>query len=519
MATTNPITLKLSDADATPMAPIRVYKGTRARQGYYGPTYGVPSGMLNQAGSEDFYTDETGKPIEGPFDPKRHSVIGDIKDGIRTPYQTNSDRPDWLPRFGPQYSGPMARPQPYSGPMARPSGNQAAVNPMDAVRKTFPKETQAPQSTPDAVRASAQTSPAAAAQQKSVAEQQAEYLRSRGMRTAAEADTEFESNLRKDYSQATGFDINTAEGRRASFQAALQRGGHADAMARNLRAGKYAYLDPNSDAGMKASDAAYQKHFKGKDWVGDNPLTGEIKDVDGNIWDSQDAYNQSGMNPLAPKIEPSGEILTPEQQSASNVRNLITRLEGEYDPEMMKFSFIRDQMDPTGKSMSTFQENEAQDYANNAINESLKISNAPVQGPDMKGWGNSVANFLRARVRANKVGDTSLDSLGTGEYNDPNFLHFTKGNVAQSPRGNIDPSVGRDIWAGDTDYDPRLTWGMSLKPMPKGSLEDAIGARNAMNPTIPKRDFDPVSAIRNLGMPPQGREITGRKMTIKRPIR
>jgi hypothetical protein len=128
----------------------------------------------------------------------------------------------------------------------------------------------------------------------SIAEQQADYIRSRGGRTAAEADAEFESNLRKDYSEATGFDINTAEGRRKSFQAALQRGGHADAMARNLRAGKYEYLDPNSDAGMKASEAARQKLFTGNDWVGENQLTGEFRDNEGNSWDSYDAFAQSG---------------------------------------------------------------------------------------------------------------------------------------------------------------------------------------------------------------------------------
>lgn len=152
--------------------------------------------------------------------------------------------------------------------------------------------------TPADVKAAAKESPAAAAQQKSVAEQQAEYIRSKGGRTAAEADAEFESNLRKDYSEATGFDINTAEGRRKSFQAALQRGGHANARALNMRAGKYAYLDPNSDAGMKARDTAYQKawgpqgEFDKGIRAGVNPLTGQYKaTLDGPAYGSKELYD------------------------------------------------------------------------------------------------------------------------------------------------------------------------------------------------------------------------------------
>jgi hypothetical protein len=271
MATTNPATLKLSEADD---APIQVYGGRRKAKPaawaadampYYG--FGVPQPDLE----EDYYTDVTGKEIEGPFDPKRHKKIGEIKDGIRVPFSENSPLPSWMPKFGPAYSGPMARQQPYSGPMARPTGNQAAPFKIPSIK---------PQSTPDAVRASAQTSPAQEARQKSIAEEQADYIRKRGGRTAEDVSAQDAYNKQMNYKEMTGFDISTAEGRRQSENAALLRGGHADAMARNLRAGKYAYLDPNSDAGMRASDAAFKKHFEGKDWVGDNPLTGQYKDVE-----------------------------------------------------------------------------------------------------------------------------------------------------------------------------------------------------------------------------------------------
>jgi hypothetical protein len=180
---------------------------------------------------------------------------------------------------------------PYAGQEA--SLQQAIVKGIPAAART----SNTVQVTPSDVKANAQMNAKPQAQQKSIAEQQADYIRSRGGRTAAEADAEFESNLRKDYSEATGFDINTAEGRRKSFQAALQRGGHADAMARNLRAGKYEYLDPNSDAGMRASEAARQKLFTGNDWVGENQLTGEFKSPAGDVYPTYDAFKEIGTTP------------------------------------------------------------------------------------------------------------------------------------------------------------------------------------------------------------------------------
>ncbi len=211
---------------------------------------------------------------------------------------------------------------PYAGQEA--SLQQAILKGIPAAARTA----NTVQVTPSDVKANAQMSVKPQAQQKSVAEQQADYIRSRGGRTAAEADAEFESNLRKDYSEATGFDINTAEGRRKSFQAALQRGGHADAMARNLRAGKYAYLDPNSDAGMRASEAARQKLFKGDDWVGENQLTGEYRDNSGNSWDSYDAFKQSGAldglnNYPTPVIRPEEPTFSWEQPNYNSAADAV----------------------------------------------------------------------------------------------------------------------------------------------------------------------------------------------------
>lgn len=454
MATTNPATLKLSEADDTP---VQVYKGIKKRKL---PDVSQWSGLSNLEIDEDFYQDVTGNPITN-FDPKKHKVVGDIKDGIRVPFSENQPMPSWMPKFAPAYSGPMARQQPYSGPMARPTGNQSAPFKIPSLK---------PQSTPDAVRASAQTSPAQEARQKSVAEQQADYLRSRGMRTAVEADTEFESNLRKDYSEATGFDINTAEGRRKSFQAALQRGGHADAMARNLRAGKYAYLDPNSEAGRKAVNSAYEKRFappkkeprekggwfpemereetpdirSGGDWVGNNPLTGEFKDREGNIWGSERAFD----------ISQRGEA---------------GMVESDEMPSFMdeKFSWEDPQNDP--------------------LKDAVRMGGLPAGfnnpadiGPDMKGYDQQKFDFLKARVRANALGDNSLDGMSSLQYFDPNFLHHTKGNavndLGRDPSAGYAPDTSNVVpssrWAGGSD-----TERMFLPALPNTTLQQDIFAR------------------------------------------
>lgn len=336
--------------------------------------------------------------------------------------------------------------------------------------------------------------------QKSIAEQQADYIRSRGGRLAYEADNEMEQGLRESYRKATGFDLNTASGRQASFEAALQRGGHNHAHARNMRVGQYAYLDPKSDAGMRASEAARQKLFKGDDWVGDNQLTGQYRDVNENVWDSMDAYNQSGMNPNAPKVEPSGSVMTPEQTAASNVRSLYTRLESEYDPELMDLSFIREQMDPEGASMQTYN---AQKYANDSIAASIRAR-------DHLNSTRPEDIALRARVRANKSNDNSLDSVSATQYADPNFLHWTKGNavndLGMDPSAGYAPDTSNAIpssrWAGGSDTSP-----LRMRPKPLDSVEDAIRHRFSMN-LSPNNTFDPASAVRNMGQLPMQMDPT-----------
>jgi hypothetical protein len=501
MATTNPASLTLSPNDSSP---IQAYKGTRKRKL---PEASYWSGLNNFEVDEDFYQDVTGKPITN-FDPKTHSVVGGIdSNGVRTKYG-NEAMPSWMPKFGPQYSGPMARPQPYSGPMAKPTGNRTSASLTDAVRKTFPNATTAPQSAPDAVRASAQATTAPTDAQKTIAQRQADDIRASGRLTANDQSAQIAASIK---------DPNSA------FNAAMARGGHADAHARNMRVGKYAHFDPDAfipeTVGVKGKGAvtyrerAYGKHFatpeptgttggwfpeetpfirKGGDWVGNNILTGEFKDPEGNIWGNEGQFRNSQRGE-AGMVETDGrpDWMGPEFSWESK----------DYDP-------IADSVRmggglPKDPEIGPLQNRE------------------PTTGPSKREFTDArLGEFLRARMKGYQAGDHSLDSLTSGQYHDPSFLHFTKGNTAQGRWGDVDPSVG-SIYYGN-EQDPlfeRAASGLTLNPMPETSIEDAVSQRNAFNPFTPKRDFDPISAIRNFGAPPQSREITGRKMNIKRPIR
>ncbi len=261
--------------------------------------------------------------------------------------------------------------------------------------------------TPADVKANAGMSTQTPVQQKSIAEQQADYIRSRGRRTAAEADAEFESNLRKDYSEATGFDIDTAEGRRKSFQAALQRGGHADAMARNLRAGKYSYLDSDAfipeTVGVKGKGAvtygerARSKHFatpepnkdgpyilKGGDWVGNNVVTGEFKDREGNIWGNEGQFRNS-------------------QRGESGM------VETDGMPEWMSPS-LKYQTPPD--ELAT---NQAQAYANNAIADALRRQQLDAENARKRAGAENYANLsaaLAGKIKSERAAKGRTSAIG-----------------------------------------------------------------------------------------------------------
>jgi hypothetical protein len=309
----------------------------------------------------------------------------------------------------------------------------------------------------------------------------------------------------------------------SAFNTAMARGGHADAHARNMRVGKYAHFDPDSfipeTVGVKGKGAvtyrerAYGKHFstpeptettggwfpektpfirKGGNWVGNNIVTGEFKDAEGNIWANEGQFRNSQKGEV-------GMVETDER------------------PDWMgpEFSWEDKNFDPIADAVRM----------GGGLPKDPEIgplqNREPITGPSKREFTDArLGEFLRARMKGYQAGDHSLDSLTSDQYHDPSFLHFTKGNTAQGRWGDVDPSVG-SIYYGN-EQDPlfeRAASGLTLNPMPETSIEDAISQRNALNPRIPKRDFDPISAIRNFGAPPQSREITGRKMNFKRPIR
>lgn len=134
---------------------------------------------------------------------------------------------------------------------------------------------------------------AAAKGPKTIAEQQADDIRARGGMTAKEQDSMLAAAIK---------DPNSA------FNAAFARGGHARAMALN-----------RGDGYEAARKKAYEKAWgAGGEWDtgergGENPLTGQFRDLKGYDWDSYDAFKQSGAleginnypEPVTPTPEPT----------------------------------------------------------------------------------------------------------------------------------------------------------------------------------------------------------------------
>lgn len=255
---------------------MRVYKGSRAMTGSQ-RGYGAPyAPILPSNAMEDYYHDITGKEVTD-FDPKTHTIVGTIGEGgQRIDYPTNEAMPSWMPKFSPQYSGPMAKAQPYAGPMARTTDSKP-LNLGSYFKNNAVGVKPSTQVTPSDVKANA----SAIVPTKSIAEEQADYIRKRGGRTAADADAEAIRSGMKNYQEMTGFDISTEEGRRQSQNAALLRGGHAKAMTYYDKGGQYDQL----------RDAAVKKHWEGDNWVGNNPVTGAFRDpATGEEWGSEQAF-------------------------------------------------------------------------------------------------------------------------------------------------------------------------------------------------------------------------------------
>jgi hypothetical protein len=420
-----------------------------------------------QGGSEDFYHDELGKEVTG-FHPSTHNVIGTLGEGNqRIRNQEKATLPDGFPKFGPAYSGPLARPQPYSGPMARPSGDKP-LELGSLMRGGAPSPASNPAAVANGVRANA-----AMPQQLSIADQQAADIRKRGGMTAADQtaqDIDFGNQM---YNKANP---NAPVGSLAAREAALAR------IRPNVlqASGLYEYKDKNGQMNFAGTspdamnpmtrqthrEGAYQKHFGQEDgpWVGDNPMTGKYKDPnEGDIWDSADAYRQSGMAPTylnglkngeyqAPQFGMSG--MTPEQMNASIDNTMATNV----------------------RMHSQLRDNVLQSLNNEAPANAIRSS----------AYAKETAP-LRARVKSLGEGDNSLEGVTSSQYNDPSFTHRMKGpmddNGNPSGYGSADPSAGyRPVGT-----DPRYDQNMNL-PSLQGDVSDGQTIDGILNGQQAKRD-------------------------------
>lgn len=373
--------LKLEDTK--PEGPIRAYSGTRKKHGKLSDLnrrlVGPAMAAQMEAMDEDYYQDENGKEITN-FNDKTHTVFGTINaEGKRIPNdpKLNSD-PDTLTGLLNTRFGAGGRPM-Y--PMSVQSGKPKAATPKAATpTATTPA---------DAVRASA----AGPAPQMSIGDRMAADIRKSGRMTAHDQtlqDIDFGNQM---YNKANP---NAPAGSLAAREAALAR------MRPNVLQGSGLYEYKTNSGGTNLAstspdamtpysgqtnrEVAYQKQFgAGGNWVGDNPLTGEVK-IGGKNFSSQGAYEHS--------IDTKG---------------------------------IEDA------------ENEANDYADNAVADGMRLgklrdsmtaafdaAKALDLETDDKRRRNRTDTFLDARVKANALGDQSLDPMSSSQYHASDFRHYTK---------------------------------------------------------------------------------------------
>lgn len=244
--------------------------------------------------------------------------------------------------------------------------------------------------------------------QPSIAEQQTADIRKRGAMTAADQsaqDLDFGNQM---YNKANP---NAPVGSLAAREAALAR------IRPNVlqASGLYEYNTKNGGTNLASTspdamtpysgqtnrEVAYQKQFgAGGNWVGDNPLTGEVK-IAGKSYSSQGAYEAS--------------------QDTKGIKGY---------------------------------EDEANDFANNEVAEAIRLgklrdetkagfdaAKAADLATDASRKNKHLDSYLAAQLKAQQAGDSSLDYVGSAKYADPNFVHWTKSNRYLS---NVGPEVMED---------------------------------------------------------------------------
>jgi len=298
--------------------------------------------------------------------------------------------------------------------------------------------------------------------QPSIGEQQAEDIRKSGRMTAADQsaqDLDFGNQM---YNKANP---NAPVGSLAAREAALAR------IRPNVlqASGLYEYNTKNGGTNLASTspdamtpysgqtnrEVAYQKQFGlGGNWVGDNPLTGEVK-IAGKSYSSQGAYEAS------------------------------------QDTKGIKAS-----------------EDEANDFANNAIADGLRLgklreeqaagfaaAKAGDLATDAAKKNKHLDSYLAAQLKAQQAGDRTLDYVGSAKYADPNFVHWTKSNRHLS-------SVGPEVMEDQTTTGGiGGQWGQDKSPLEMNGMlslsqtSDLIRQRMA-NPKYGKTIDFPVQPYR-----------------------
>jgi hypothetical protein len=248
-------------------------------------------------------------------------------------------------------------------------------------------------------------------------------------------------------------------------------------------------------------EVAYQKHFgAGGNWVGDNPLTGEVK-IGGEIFSSQGAYEHS--------LDTEG-IRASEEEANDYANNAVA--------DGLRMGKLREEQDALYEAARA--EDRNTDYRKAVEAQQRKSIAESLADPAFQARQFAASTkpedvALRARVRSSSLNDNSLNDVSSTQYASPDFLHWTKGNAVNDL--GVDPSAGHapDTYNNVTlpsngfgvrGHLPMRIPNMKLPPMPQGSAEDAADERlglqafrNAMGPAARPENQVAQSGGRPLG--------------------
>jgi len=234
------------------------------------------------------------------------------------------------------------------------SGLNSQAPVADLVRQQAATSAATPAATPAATSAATPAAVAAsAAQPKTTAQLQQEYLASKNIRTATQNDADLAAAMK---------DPNSA------FNAAMIRGGHSRSHAIN---NGYGLEEARKKAYQKAWGAGGE--FDRGERGGENPLTGAFRDIQENTWDSYDAFKQSGAldgtnnypEPVTPTPEPTFSWEKPDYNATAD----RVRMTGLKPPTSDPFDPIGPTNGPENIDFGPLRKARATFYANKRVSD------------------------------------------------------------------------------------------------------------------------------------------------------